>query len=143
MDDDIDDFGVDPADRFGSDIEHSPSRSPQAEEGEEVKGIEEIFEMAKKKKKGKKSAEDVALHVEKVMAELEVVAEVDAELNRQGKPAITKLLKLSFLTDSLSKFVDGSEFVFHFACSLNIFYFDLFACFVESIFSRSFLIMEF
>lgn len=39
------------------------------------------------------------------MAELEVVAEEDAELNRQGKPAINKLKKLSLLTDVLSKLV--------------------------------------
>lgn len=39
------------------------------------------------------------------MAELEVAAENDAELNRQGKPAITKLRKLYLLTDVLSKLV--------------------------------------
>ncbi|KAL0304914.1 UNVERIFIED_CONTAM: protein IWS11 [Sesamum angustifolium] len=37
------------------------------------------------------------------MAELKVVAEEDAELYRQGKPAINKLEKLSLLTDVLSK----------------------------------------
>lgn len=37
------------------------------------------------------------------MAEREVVAEEDAELNRQSKPAINKLKKLPLLIDVLSK----------------------------------------
>ena len=41
--------------------------------------------------------------VENVMAELEVVAEEDAELNRQSKPAINKLKKLPLLMEVLSK----------------------------------------
>ncbi|KAK4422490.1 protein IWS11 [Sesamum alatum] len=47
------------------------------------------------------------------MAELEVVAEEDAELNRQGKPAINKLKKLSLLTDALSKKQLQQEFLDH------------------------------
>lgn len=77
----------------------------QAEEGEEDEEIKELFKMGKKKKKSEKSAAEIALLVENVMAELEVVAEEDAELNRQGKPAINKLKKLSLLTDVLSKLV--------------------------------------
>lgn len=38
------------------------------------------------------------------MAELEVTAEEDAELNRQGKPAVNKLKKLNLLTEVLSKY---------------------------------------
>jgi transcription factor SPN1 len=41
--------------------------------------------------------------VENLMAELEVTAEEDAELNRQSKPAINKLRKLPLLIDALSK----------------------------------------
>ncbi|CAI9301326.1 unnamed protein product [Lactuca saligna] len=55
--------------------------------------------MGKKKKKIEKSAAEIALLVENVMVELEVVAEEDAELNRQSKPAINKLKKLPLLTE--------------------------------------------
>lgn len=78
------------------------------------------------------------------MAELEVVAEEDAELNRQGKPAINKLKKLSLLTDVLSKLVTFPSCV-GVVCSYK---FNLliahveFACSVENNFSKSFLIME-
>lgn len=41
--------------------------------------------------------------VEDLMAELEVTAEEDAELNRQNKPAINKLKKLPLLIEVLSK----------------------------------------
>ncbi|XP_011082311.1 protein IWS1 homolog 1 [Sesamum indicum] len=115
MDDDnfIDDSGVDPADRYGSGNEHSPSRAPQAEEGEEDEEIKELFKVGKKKKKNEKSAAEIALLVENVMAELEVVAEEDAELNRQENPAISKLRKLSLLTDVLSKKQLQQEFLDH------------------------------
>lgn len=59
--------------------------------------------MGKKKKKNEKSPAQIALLVENVMAELEVTAEEDAELNRQNKPAINKLKKLSLLIEVLSK----------------------------------------
>ncbi|XLT59097.1 hypothetical protein HN873_051701 [Arachis hypogaea] len=47
------------------------------------------------------------------MAELEVTAEEDAELNRQGKPAINKLKKLDLLTEVLSKKQLQLEFLDH------------------------------
>lgn len=157
VDDDnfIDDSGVDPADRYGSDHEpNSPGNAPQvgfvrikvkvnikrlqplectksylrsllvccktlkcrvpfyfisvllfwqAEEGEDDDEIKGLFKMGKKKKKSEKSAAEIALLVENVMAELEVVAEDDAVLNRQSKPAINKLKKLPLLTEVLSK----------------------------------------
>ncbi|XP_047965670.1 LOW QUALITY PROTEIN: protein IWS1 homolog 1-like [Salvia hispanica] len=101
------------AHRYGSDNENSPSRAPQAEEGEEYAEINEFFKIGKKRKKTEKSAAEVALLVESVMAELEVVAEEDAELNQQGKPAINKLKKLSLLTDVLSKKQLQQEFLDH------------------------------
>nr|GMD78067.1 protein IWS1 homolog 1 [Ipomoea batatas] len=116
IDDDnfIDDSGVDPADRYGSDHEQrSPGSYPQAEEGEEDDEIKELFKMGKKKKKNEKSAQEISLLVENVMAELEVVAEEDAELNRQSKPAINKLKKLPLLTDVLSKKQLQQEFLDH------------------------------
>ncbi|XP_050233944.1 protein IWS1 homolog 1 [Mercurialis annua] len=116
MDDEnfIDDTGVDPADRYGSDNERrSPRDAPQAEEGEEDEEIQELFKMGKKKKKNEKSPAEIALLVEKVMAELEVTAEDDAFLNKQGKPAISKLRKLPLLTDVLSKKQLQQEFIDH------------------------------
>ncbi|CAI9274806.1 unnamed protein product [Lactuca saligna] len=116
LDDDnfIDDTGVDPADRYASDHGgYSPSRAPQAEEGEEDDEIKDMFKMGKKKKKTEKSAAEIALLVENVMAELEVVAEEDAELNRQSKPAINKLRKLPLLTEVLSKKQLQLEFLDH------------------------------
>uniref|UniRef100_A0A7N0TAW0 TFIIS N-terminal domain-containing protein n=2 Tax=Kalanchoe fedtschenkoi TaxID=63787 RepID=A0A7N0TAW0_KALFE len=116
VDDDnfIDDSGVDPHDRYGSDQGgHSPSHYPQAEEGEEDDEIKELFKMGKKKKKNERSAAEIALLVENVMAELEVTAEEDAELNRQNKPAINKLKKLPLLTDVLMKKQLQQEFLDH------------------------------
>ncbi|KAI7749907.1 hypothetical protein M8C21_014080 [Ambrosia artemisiifolia] len=116
VDDDnfIDDTGVDPSDRYGSDHGgYSPSRAPQAEEGEEDDEIKDMFKMGKKKKKSEKSAAEIALLVENVMAELEVVAEEDAELNRKSQPAINKLRKLPLLTEVLSKKQLQLEFLDH------------------------------
>eukprot|EP00268_Persea_americana_P039406 TRINITY_DN389_c0_g1_i2.p1 TRINITY_DN389_c0_g1~~TRINITY_DN389_c0_g1_i2.p1 ORF type:complete len:486 (+),score=107.18 TRINITY_DN389_c0_g1_i2:431-1888(+) len=116
MDDDafIDDTGVDPADRFGSDNEAgSLGDAPQAEEGEDDDEIKQLFKGGKKKKKSEKTAAEIALLVEHLMAELEVTAEEDAELNRQSKPAINKLKKLPLLTEVLSKKQLQQEFLDH------------------------------
>ncbi|KAL9450982.1 hypothetical protein AB3S75_012684 [Citrus x aurantiifolia] len=116
LDDDnfIDDSGVDPSDRYGSDSEPRFAHdAPQAEEGDEDEEIKELFKMGKKRKKNEKSPAEIALLVENVMAELEVTAEEDAELNRQGKPAINKLKKLSLLTEVLSKKQLQQEFLDH------------------------------
>lgn len=113
-DDFIDDSGVDPGDRYGSDTEPGFAHdAPQAEEGDEDEEITELFKMGKKRKKNDKSPAEIALLVENVMAELEVTAEEDAELNRQGKPAINKLKKLSLLTEVLSKKQLQQEFLDH------------------------------
>ncbi|XP_077238997.1 protein IWS1 homolog 1-like isoform X2 [Tasmannia lanceolata] len=115
MDDDafIDDTGVDPAHRFGSDNEASIGDAPQAEEGEEDDEVNRLFKVGKKKKKSEKSPAEIALLVEHLMAELEVTAEEDAELNRQSKPAINKLKKLPLLTEVLSKRQLQQEFLDH------------------------------
>lgn len=115
VDDDnfIDDSGVDPADRYEGDHGGSPSRFAQAEEGEEDDEIKELFKPGKKKKKNEKSAAEIALLVEQTMAELEVVAEEDAILNTQGKPAINKLKKLPLLIEALSKKQLQHEFLDH------------------------------
>ncbi|KAG6528402.1 hypothetical protein ZIOFF_010560 [Zingiber officinale] len=100
VDDDnfIDDSGVDPADRYGSDNELFARNSPQG---------------GKKKQKNEKSPAEIALIVEHLIAELEVTAEEDAELNRQNKPAINKLRKLSLLVEVLSKKKLQQEFLDH------------------------------
>lgn len=77
----------------------------QAEEGEEDDEMKDLFKMGKKKKKSEKSAAEISLLVEKVMAELEICAEEDAKLNMLSKPAINKLKKLPLLTEVLSKYV--------------------------------------
>ncbi|KAK1272124.1 hypothetical protein QJS04_geneDACA021602 [Acorus gramineus] len=114
IDDDnfIDDSGVDPAHLYGSDHEGSAGNAPQAEEGEEDE-IKKLFDSGKKKKKPEKTPAEIALLVESLMAELEVMAEEDAELNREGKPAINKLKKLPLLTDVLSKKQLYHEFLDH------------------------------
>ncbi|KAM7278453.1 hypothetical protein ACFE04_005587 [Oxalis oulophora] len=113
-DDFIDDTGVDPADRYGSDNERrSPGDAPQAEEGEEDDELAQLFKGGKKKKKQEKSPAEIALLVENVMAELEVTAEEDAELNRQHKPAINKLRKLPLLNEVLAKKQLQQEFLDH------------------------------
>ncbi|MFS8030366.1 putative transcription regulator IWS1 family [Helianthus anomalus] len=110
LDDDyfIDDSGVDPVNRHGS---NRCGRAPKAEEeGEEDDEIKELF---KKKKKTEKTAMEIAIVVEKIMAELEVAAEEDANLNRASKPAINKLIKLPFLIEALSKKQLQLEFLDH------------------------------
>lgn len=67
--------------------------------------MKDLFKIGKKKKKSEKSAAEISLLVEKVMAELEICAEEDAKLNMLSKPAINKLKKLPLLTEVLSKYV--------------------------------------
>lgn len=114
MDDDnfIDDTGVEPA-LYGYDEPRSPGDAPQAEEGEEDDEMKDLFKMGKKKKKNERSPAEIALLVENVMAELEVTAEEDAELNRQHKPAVNKLKKLPLLIEVLSKKQLQLEFLDH------------------------------
>ncbi|KAM0000059.1 putative transcription regulator IWS1 family [Helianthus debilis subsp. tardiflorus] len=131
LDDDnfIDDSGVDPVNRHGSNrCGYSSSRAPKlkelarhihaapylkAEEGEEDDEIKELFKTGRKKKKTEKTAMEIAIAVEKIMAELEVVAEEDANLNRASRPAINKLIKLPFLIEALSKKQLQLEFLDH------------------------------
>jgi transcription factor SPN1 len=98
---------------YGYDEPRSPGDAPQAEEGEEEDEMKDLFKMGKKKKKNERSPAEIALLVENVMAELEVTAEEDAELNRNNKPAINKLRKLPLLTEVLSKKQLQLEFLDH------------------------------
>ncbi|KAL8112744.1 hypothetical protein AgCh_020159 [Apium graveolens] len=102
---------VDTAYRYGSGTKHqSPGDAPQEEE---IAEITNLFNRGKKKKKREKTAAEIALLVEEVMAELEFVAEEDALLNLESKPAINKLMKLPYLTQVLSKKQLQHEFLDH------------------------------
>uniref|UniRef100_A0ACD5VIW1 Uncharacterized protein n=1 Tax=Avena sativa TaxID=4498 RepID=A0ACD5VIW1_AVESA len=116
LDDDnfIDDTGVDPADRYDNDNDgHSPRHYAQAEEAEEDDEIERLFKGGKKKKKNDRPRADIGLIVEQFIAEFEVASEEDANLNRQSKPAINKLMKLPLLIEVLSKKNLQQEFLDH------------------------------
>ncbi|KFK42833.1 hypothetical protein AALP_AA1G045100, partial [Arabis alpina] len=63
--------------------------------------IDNLFR--RKKSKVVKTVQEIAEQVEKVMASLEIAVEDDVELNKKGKPAISKLIKLPLLNESLSK----------------------------------------
>lgn len=65
--------------------------------------INNLFKLRKKKSKCDKNAMEIAIQVEQVMAILEIAVEDDKILNREGKPAINKLMKLPLLKQSLSK----------------------------------------
>jgi len=67
--------------------------------------MKDVFKIGKKRKKSERSPAEIALLVANVMAGLEVTAQEDADLNRQGKPAINKLKQLPLLTQVLSKYV--------------------------------------
>ncbi|KQK02693.1 protein IWS1 homolog 1 [Brachypodium distachyon] len=110
----IDDTGVDPADRYDNDNGgHSPRHYAQAEEAEEDDEIERLFKGGKKKKKNDRPRADIGLIVEQFIAEFEVASEEDANLNRQSKPAINKLMKLPLLIEVLSKKNLQQEFLDH------------------------------
>ncbi|XP_010095159.2 protein IWS1 homolog 1, partial [Morus notabilis] len=74
-----------------------------AKEGEEDNEVEELFRSGKKKKKVERVPSEIAFRLENAMAKLELAAEEDAELNREGEPAIYKLKSLPLLTEALSK----------------------------------------
>ncbi|CAL9123648.1 unnamed protein product [Musa textilis] len=90
----------------------------KAEEGEEDDEIQQLFNGGRKKKKTEKSPAEISLLVEQIMAELEVVIEADAELNKQNQPAINKLRKLPLLVEALSKIKLQQEFLDHGVLSL-------------------------
>ncbi|KAB2063240.1 hypothetical protein ES319_A10G203100v1 [Gossypium barbadense] len=76
--------------------------------------IEAMFDKVKRRKKMEEtSSPGIGLLVEKVMAQMEVAAEEDIELNIQNKPAIRKIQMLPLLTDFLSKKKLQQEFLDH------------------------------
>ncbi|KAI3900880.1 hypothetical protein MKW92_024926 [Papaver armeniacum] len=97
----IDDTRIDPADHYESDNERSVSVKAKEEVDDEVEKLFKGF--GRRKKQPEKSAEELGMFVEHRMAEFELAAESDAELNLDNKPAITKLNKLPLLMDVLSK----------------------------------------
>lgn len=71
----------------------------QEEEGDET----EQFLKGSKKKKTEIYPEEIALQVEWHMAQFEVAAEEDAQLNIENQPAINKLKILPQLVEMLAK----------------------------------------
>ncbi|KAG7546965.1 Transcription factor IIS N-terminal [Arabidopsis suecica] len=80
---------------------------------EDAEEIAKLFSLRKKKSKGDKNAMEIAMQVEQVMANLEIAVEDDVILNREGKPAINKLMKLPLLNETLSKKPLQAEFLDH------------------------------
>ncbi|KAG2270155.1 hypothetical protein Bca52824_064710 [Brassica carinata] len=115
MDDDnfIDDTGVDPSERYGGDGETGLQLIILRQRRMRMMMRLITFSKWERKEKAERNPMEIALLVENVMAELEVTAEEDAELNRQGKPAINKLKKLSLLTNVLGKKQLQTEFLDH------------------------------
>ncbi|CAH2080192.1 unnamed protein product [Thlaspi arvense] len=72
-----------------------------------------LFRRRNKKSKLGKKPEEIAMQVERVMAILEIAVEDDLALNKEGKPAINKLMKLPLLNGALSKKQLQSEFLDH------------------------------
>ncbi|KAL1829900.1 protein IWS1 homolog 1 [Daucus carota subsp. sativus] len=102
---------VDTAYCYGTDTkQQSPGDAPQQED---IAEFTNPFNRGRKKKKREKSAAEIALLVEQVLAELEFAAEEDVLLNIESKPAVNKLMKLPFLTDVLSKKQLQHEFLDH------------------------------
>ncbi|EOY11960.1 Transcription elongation factor family protein [Theobroma cacao] len=83
------------------------------ERGKEDPEINAMFDAVKRRRKVEKSPEEISLFVEKVLAELTIVAEDDAQLNREDQPAINKLKKLPFLAEVLSKKSFQLQFLDH------------------------------
>ncbi|XP_017980147.1 PREDICTED: protein IWS1 homolog [Theobroma cacao] len=83
------------------------------ERGKDDPEINAMFDAVKRRRKVEKSSKEISLFVEKVLAELTIVAEDDAQLNREGQPAISKLKKLPFLTDVFSKKSFQLQFLDH------------------------------
>ncbi|MBA0749817.1 hypothetical protein Gogos_003703, partial [Gossypium gossypioides] len=76
--------------------------------------IEAMFDKVKRRKKMEEtSSPGIGLLVEKVMAQMEIAATDDIELNIQNKPAIRKIQMLPLLTDFLSKKKLQQEFLDH------------------------------
>ncbi|KAG7542289.1 Transcription factor IIS N-terminal [Arabidopsis thaliana x Arabidopsis arenosa] len=80
---------------------------------EDTEEIAKLFSLRKKKSKDQKNAMEIAMQVEQVMATLEIAVEDDVILNREGKPAINKLMKLPLLNETLSKKPLQAEFLDH------------------------------
>ncbi|CAH8377742.1 unnamed protein product [Eruca vesicaria subsp. sativa] len=75
--------------------------------------IAKLFNWRQKKPVWEKDKTEIALQVEQVMATLELAVEDDVDLNKQGKPATNKLIKLPILVAALSKKNLQAEFLDH------------------------------
>ncbi|KAJ0987786.1 hypothetical protein J5N97_006142 [Dioscorea zingiberensis] len=90
-------------------IAHSSGDSHQEEENE----IDQLFKRSRKKKKIEISSDEISLAVEYYMAQFEVAAEADAQLNVENQPAVNKLMTLPQLVEILKKKNLQQEFIDH------------------------------
>ncbi|KAG2326835.1 hypothetical protein Bca52824_009563 [Brassica carinata] len=91
----------------------NPKVIDRAKRKEDNDEIAKLFNVRKKKCVWEKDKAEIALQVEQVMANLELAVEDDVELNKQGKPATKKLIKLPILVGALSKKQLQAEFLDH------------------------------
>ncbi|KAL0721139.1 hypothetical protein Bca4012_035738 [Brassica carinata] len=91
----------------------NPKVVDRAKRNDDNDEIAKLFNVRKKKCVWEKDKAEIALQVEKVMANLELAVEDDVELNKQGKPATRKLIKLPILVGALSKKQLQAEFLDH------------------------------
>ncbi|BAT81457.1 hypothetical protein VIGAN_03118100 [Vigna angularis var. angularis] len=75
----------------------------RGEQEEKDKEIKDLFQIERKRKRNERNSAKIPLSVMNVMIEFKVAAKEDCDLNRQEKPAINKLKKLSLFTDVLSE----------------------------------------
>ncbi|VYS63203.1 unnamed protein product [Arabidopsis thaliana] len=86
---------------------------PPKKKDEDAEEIKKLFSLRKKKSKCDKTSMEIGMQVEQVMANLEIAVEDDVICNREGKPAINKLMKLPLLNETLSKKPLQGEFLDH------------------------------
>ncbi|WVY92310.1 hypothetical protein V8G54_037824 [Vigna mungo] len=81
----------------------------EGEQDEKDKEINDLFQIERKRKRNERNHTKIPLSVMNVMIEFKIAAQEDCDLNRQEKPDINKLKKLSLFTDVLSEYVMDLE----------------------------------
>ncbi|XP_019087394.1 PREDICTED: protein IWS1 homolog 2-like [Camelina sativa] len=97
-------------DKNPKDVDKDEVKRLRKEDNDEIKNL---FKLRPKKSKVEKNASESAMQVEQVIATLEIAVEDDVIQNREGKPAINKLMKLPLLINALSKKPLQAEFLDH------------------------------
>ncbi|XP_019089106.1 PREDICTED: protein IWS1 homolog 2-like [Camelina sativa] len=97
-------------DKNPKDVDKDEVKRLRKEDNDEIK---KLFKLKPKKSKVEKDASEIAMQVEQVIATLEIAVEDDVTQNREGKPAINKLMNLPLLINALSKKPLQAEFLDH------------------------------